>query len=344
MFPLWEGCLRDPIFGLSISLQTRRARSRQSHSPICCPHSAQPLDSHLVPMVSVKRKRTGPEETDSEAEYSEVSLGSEDEIDISSALTGKRPRVASKSKTLVIEDEEDLQDFIRESIAKRDVKEGTELLKKTKGRTKIVKGELGGGSFQSMGTHLFRGVSPSRSQDNIGLYPWILRSLTLQGFRIPTPIQRLSIPALLTNPPRDLVGMARTGSGKSLAYMVPLVQRLGGRHSATFGARALILLPVRELALQILKVGKELARGWHAGEGDHAGDAQDTDTNKKGQSLRWGLVVGGESLDEQFEMISNNPDVYVHLLTTCIYRSPAIQDHRYPGASSPLDCRNESRP
>lgn len=151
----------------------------------------------------------------------------------------------------------------------------------------------------------------------IGLYPWLLRSLTLQGFRIPTPIQRLAIPALLSNPPRDLVGMARTGSGKSLAYMVPLVQRLGGRHSATFGSRALILLPARELALQVLKVGKELARGWHAGEGDHAGDGKDADDGKRGQSLRWGLVVGGESLDEQFEMISNNPDVYVSGIKWC---------------------------
>lgn len=143
----------------------------------------------------------------------------------------------------------------------------------------------------------------------VGLYPWLLRSLTLQGFRIPTPIQRLAIPALLTSPPRDLVGMARTGSGKSLAYLIPLVQRLGGRHSTTFGARALILLPTRELALQVLKVGKELSRGWHAGEGDHAGDARDADDGKKGTSLRWGLIVGGEGLDEQFEMISNNPDM-----------------------------------
>lgn len=105
--------------------------------------------------------------------------------------------------------------------------------------------------------------------------------------------------------------MARTGSGKSLAYMIPLVQRLSGRHATTFGARALILLPARELALQVLKVGKELARGWHAGEGDHAGDGKETEDSKKGQSLRWGLVVGGEGLDEQFEMITNNPDVFV---------------------------------
>jgi ATP-dependent RNA helicase DDX54/DBP10 len=102
--------------------------------------------------------------------------------------------------------------------------------------------------------------------------------------------------------------MARTGSGKSLAYMIPLVQRLGGRHSTAFGARALILIPTRELALQIMKVGKELTRSWHS-QGDHAGDKEGE--NSKGQGIRWGLIVGGEGMDEQFEMISSNPDVYV---------------------------------
>lgn len=109
--------------------------------------------------------------------------------------------------------------------------------------------------------------------------------------------------------------MARTGSGKSLAYLVPLVQRLGGRHATAFGARALILLPTRELALQVLKVGKELSRGYHAGEGDHAGDTKGGEDSKKGQGLRWGLIVGGEGLDEQFEMISSNPDVCVSSFT-----------------------------
>ncbi|KAI0305644.1 DEAD-domain-containing protein [Multifurca ochricompacta] len=188
--------------------------------------------------------------------------------------------------------------MLSRSIARRNVKDGTEFLKNTKGKgkKKLAKGEVGGGSFQSM-----------------GLSPWILRSLTIQGFRTPTPIQRLSIPSLLANPPRDLVGMARTGSGKSLAFLIPLVQRLGGQHSSTFGSRALILLPTRELALQILKVGKELGRGWRDGEGGHAGDKEEhgLESRKRGQGLRWGLVVGGESMDEQFEMISSNPDIII---------------------------------
>ena len=139
----------------------------------------------------------------------------------------------------------------------------------------------------------------------------------LQGFRTPTPIQRLSIPVLLSSPPRDLVGMARTGSGKSLAFLIPLVERLGGRHSSTFGARALILLPTRELALQILRVGKELVRGWRDDGGEHAGDKvgdqSESRNRSQGQGLRWGLVVGGESMEEQFEMISGNPDMYACL-------------------------------
>lgn len=143
-----------------------------------------------------------------------------------------------------------------------------------------------------------------------GLHPSLLRSLTLRGYKVPTPIQRMTIPILLANPPRDLVGMARTGSGKTLAYMVPLLHRLGGRHATTFGARALLLVPARELAIQVLKVGKELARGWSSGDGGHAGDNENNAKESAGnQSLRWGLIVGGESMDEQFEMITSNPDV-----------------------------------
>ncbi|KAG2074614.1 ATP-dependent RNA helicase DBP10 [Suillus decipiens] len=245
-------------------------------------------------MASRKRNRVIEEEEETESNFSLVQLASDDEfdVDISGALTGRKPR-----KDVPIEnypsDDDGIEELIHDSIAKRNMKGGTEMLKKIKSKGKS-KGEIGGGSFQSMGLH-----------------PSLLRSLTLQGYRTPTPIQRASIPALLASPPRDLVGMARTGSGKTLAYMVPLVQRLGGRHAHTFGARAIILVPARELATQVVKVGKALVRGWTNDTAQHAGDDIEDSSNKKGESLRWSLIVGGEGLDEQFEMISNNPDIII---------------------------------
>lgn len=162
----------------------------------------------------------------------------------------------------------------------------------------------------------------------IGLHPSLLRALNIRGYKIPTPIQRHAIPFMVSTPPRDLVGMARTGSGKTLAYMIPLIQRLKGRHSPVFGVRALILVPARELALQVLKVGKELARGWSSKGVDHAGDDEKTSepTKQGSEMMRWGLVVGGEGLDEQFEMISANPDVYVsHFLLLSIPNIPLLE-------------------
>ncbi|PAV19024.1 ATP-dependent RNA helicase DBP10 [Pyrrhoderma noxium] len=249
-------------------------------------------------MALLKRKHI---EDESEAESSsQASFGEEhpdSDVDIAAALTGEKIRKTKRNgpDSGSEDDFEELEALIKDSVAKRDKKEGTKLLKQTKGKSKITKGEVGGGSFQSMGLH-----------------PSLFRSLTIRGYKIPTPIQRLCIPTLLTTPPRDLVGMARTGSGKTLAYMIPLIQRLGGRHATAFGARSLILVPARELALQVLRVGKELVRGWNAAEGGHAGDNEDDDgPSVKGQGLRWGLVVGGESMDEQFEMITSNPDVII---------------------------------
>lgn len=91
--------------------------------------------------------------------------------------------------------------------------------------------------------------------------------------------------------------MARTGSGKTLAYIVPLIQRLKGQHSSTVGVKSVILCPSRELALQILRVGKEIARGWKSEEG--------------GEAIRWGLIVGGEGMDEQFALMATNPDILI---------------------------------
>ena len=93
------------------------------------------------------------------------------------------------------------------------------------------------------------------------------------------------------------MGMARTGSGKTLAYIIPLLQRLGVAHRDTPGPRAIIMCPTRELALQIFKVGKDLARGSKKGK------------EQEHQPLRWAIIIVGTSLDAQFESMSNSPDM-----------------------------------
>ena len=112
-------------------------------APITCflPHST---------MAPLKRKRALPaaEESDSDSGYSVVAAqdDEDDSMDISSALVGKKPRLEEDEGN-----DDDLQDFIQASIAKRNIKGGTEVVKKVKGKSKITKGEVGGGSFQSMG-------------------------------------------------------------------------------------------------------------------------------------------------------------------------------------------------
>lgn len=121
----------------------------------------------------------------------------------------------------------------------------------------------------------------------MGLNANLLKAITRKGFSIPTPIQRKTIPVIMDE--KDVVGMARTGSGKTAAFVIPMIEKLKS-HSTKFGSRGLILSPSRELALQTLKVVKELGRG--------------TD-------LKCVLLVGGDSLEEQFGMMAGNPDIVI---------------------------------
>lgn len=105
-------------------------------------------------MVSSKRKHVSlsdNEEGSDWAVHEADGQSSEDDVDISSALLGRKEQ-ARRPEVEADDDDDQLQELIRDSISKRNVKGGTELLKKTKGKAKIMKGEVGGGSFQSMGT------------------------------------------------------------------------------------------------------------------------------------------------------------------------------------------------
>lgn len=85
--------------------------------------------------------------------------------------------------------------------------------------------------------------------ESLGLTHSILSALEAQGYTHPTPIQEQAIPAALAG--RDVLGCARTGTGKTCAFATPILQRLSAGSKAGRPIRALILTPTRELAIQI---------------------------------------------------------------------------------------------
>ena len=89
----------------------------------------------------------------------------------------------------------------------------------------------------------------------LNLHPSLLRAIEELGFVKPTGIQGEAIPAVLQG--RDLLGCAQTGSGKTAAFLLPIVQKLLAKPRGT--SRALVLVPTRELAAQVLEDLKDLA-------------------------------------------------------------------------------------
>ncbi|KAK4572593.1 hypothetical protein RGQ29_030851 [Quercus rubra] len=129
--------------------------------------------------------------------------------------------------------------------------------------------------------------SKSGGFESLNLSPDVYRGIKRKGYKVPTPIQRKTMPIILSG--SDVVAMARTGSGKTAAFLVPMLERLR-QHVPQGGVRALILSPTRDLALQTLKFAQELGRF--------------TD-------LRISLLVGGDSMESQFEELSQSPDIII---------------------------------
>src|SRR5271166_4734317 len=94
-------------------------------------------------------------------------------------------------------------------------------------------------------------IMTSQTFATLGLAEPITRALTAKGFETPTPIQAGAIPHLLRG--QDLLGIAQTGTGKTAAFALPIIQALAAApaRARPFGTRALILAPTRELAIQI---------------------------------------------------------------------------------------------
>jgi ATP-dependent RNA helicase RhlE len=94
--------------------------------------------------------------------------------------------------------------------------------------------------------------------DNFGLDPRLQRNLQAMGFEVPTPIQSATIPAALAG--RDILGSAETGTGKTAAYLLPVLQKLISS-PRTGQLRVLVVVPTRELALQVAEHAAQLGHG-----------------------------------------------------------------------------------
>jgi len=125
--------------------------------------------------------------------------------------------------------------------------------------------------------------SPQPSFNGLGIAPALMDILTRANFRIPTPIQSQAIPQALED--KDVVGIAQTGTGKTLAFAVPILQRLQRAKG-----RALVVAPTRELALQIEEMVQKIGRPF---------------------GVRTVVLIGGASMGLQIQKLRQNPRIII---------------------------------
>ncbi len=121
--------------------------------------------------------------------------------------------------------------------------------------------------------------------DGLGIAPRALEVIDRLKFKTPTPIQAKAIPPAIEG--KDLVGIAQTGTGKTLAFAIPMVQRLSQSQRREKG---LVLVPTRELAIQVDETFRKVAPPF----GIHSA-----------------VVIGGASMNEQIRALRKNPGVII---------------------------------
>ena len=124
------------------------------------------------------------------------------------------------------------------------------------------------------------------SFDTIGLSEPLLRDLAAAGFLVPTPIQAQAIPPALAG--RDVIGCAQTGTGKTAAFVIPMIERLALLPKGQ--PQALVLSPTRELALQIFGTIEKLGRS---------------------HGISATVIVGGSDMQAQIRGLRQRPDILV---------------------------------
>jgi ATP-dependent RNA helicase DeaD len=121
---------------------------------------------------------------------------------------------------------------------------------------------------------------------DLGLSEEILNILKIRGFEEPTPIQEQTIPVLLSGK-RDIIGQARTGTGKTAAFGLPLIELLRERSN---NVQAIVLTPTRELAIQV---------------------AEEINSLKGSKKLRIIPIYGGQAISRQLRSLKKGVDIVV---------------------------------
>lgn len=124
--------------------------------------------------------------------------------------------------------------------------------------------------------------------DELGLSPKLLKSIHKAGYTEPTAVQKLAIPAILNK--QDVIGISQTGTGKTAAFVLPIISMLEQGRSRARMPRSLILTPTRELTTQISEHFKKFT----------------SDVN-----INMAALIGGESIDKQARLLSNSVDVLI---------------------------------
>ena len=138
--------------------------------------------------------------------------------------------------------------------------------------------------------------------DSLGLHPNLLKGIQDLGYLHPTPIQVKTIPTILAG--QDLIGCAQTGTGKTAAFVLPILHRLMKEEKENRrNMRALVILPTRELALQVMDHLKSLSRYVH---------------------LKGAAIFGGVPMNPQISALAKGVDI--------VSATPGrLLDHIYSG-------------
>src|ERR671910_1188021 len=123
---------------------------------------------------------------------------------------------------------------------------------------------------------------------DLGLSDELLRAIGDSGYDTPTPIQKAAIPSVLMG--RDLIGIAQTGTGKTAAFVLPMIDILGEGRSRARMPRSLILEPTRELAAQV---------------------AENFEKYGKYHKLNMALLIGGTNMADQIKKLEKGVDVLI---------------------------------